>query len=450
MKKLHKHVYQKVKSYKKVSVGKQRQPVPVLTLALLFGVVGTYLLMRSLAATGNDLVVTSVTLTPASPSAGQQVTFSATVKNQGSTAISSGTLVDVAFYVDGTKVSWNQSNSAGLAAGASVTLTANAGTAGSTWTASAGPHVIVAKADDTNTIPDEVDEANNTLSKNITIGNTGVLYLTPTSNNVLINDNTTVNVRLTPGTNVDGVSATLTYDQTKLQFVSIDDTSSAFDIALGSQTGGSGTVTITRGTLSGGVSADSLVAKVTFKALAGSGSSTVTMSGNASKNGVYTNPTYGNSSFSFATPDTTAPNVSISSPSAGSKLYLTQTVTIAATDNVGVTKVELFVDGVLKGTDTSSPYAIALNSSQLANGNHSLVAKAYDAAGNVGTSSTVTVSVTNLAEDINQDGAVDLLDFSLLASKFGQSGSGLGRADINGDGAVDLLDFSRLASKFGS
>jgi hypothetical protein len=38
----------------------------------------------------------------------------------------------------------------------------------------------------------------------------------------------------------------------------------------------------------------------------------------------------------------------------------------------------------------------------------------------------------------------------LLAAKFGQSGTNLGRADINGDAYVNILDFSRLAAKFGT
>jgi hypothetical protein len=53
-------------------------------------------------------------------------------------------------------------------------------------------------------------------------------------------------------------------------------------------------------------------------------------------------------------------------------------------------------------------------------------------------------------EDINQDGIVNILDFSLLASKFGQSGTGIGRTDINQDGIVNILDFSLLAAKFGT
>jgi hypothetical protein len=89
--------------------------------------------------------------------------------------------------------------------------------------------------------------------------------------------------------------------------------------------------------------------------------------------------------------DTTPPTVSASeSGSSG-----TISFSASASDNVGVTKVEFYVDGTLKATDTSSPYSASLDSTTLADGSHSLVAKAYDAAGNVGTSSTVSFSVSN-------------------------------------------------------
>ncbi|AND70020.1 hypothetical protein ATSB10_25660 [Dyella thiooxydans] len=89
--------------------------------------------------------------------------------------------------------------------------------------------------------------------------------------------------------------------------------------------------------------------------------------------------------------DTTPPTVSASeSGSSG-----TVTLSASASDNVGVTRVEFYVDGALKATDTSSPYSTSLDSTTLADGSHSLVAKAYDAAGNVGTSSTVSFSVSN-------------------------------------------------------
>jgi hypothetical protein len=73
----------------------------------------------------------------------------------------------------------------------------------------------------------------------------------------------------------------------------------------------------------------------------------------------------------------------------------TITLSASASDNVGVSKVEFYVDGVLKGTDTASPYTMTLNSTTLANGSHALTAKAYDAAGNSTVSAAVNFSINN-------------------------------------------------------
>jgi len=89
--------------------------------------------------------------------------------------------------------------------------------------------------------------------------------------------------------------------------------------------------------------------------------------------------------------DTTPPTVSASESGSSGTITLSAT----ASDNVGVSKVEFYVDGTLRATDTASPYTASLDSTTLANGSHSLVAKAYDAANNVGTSATVSFSVSN-------------------------------------------------------
>jgi hypothetical protein len=93
--------------------------------------------------------------------------------------------------------------------------------------------------------------------------------------------------------------------------------------------------------------------------------------------------------------DTAAPGVSITTPSHGAVVSGTVNATISATDDVGVTKVEYYLDGALANTATTAPYSWAWNTTASSNASHSLVAKAYDAAGNVGTSSAVTVSVSN-------------------------------------------------------
>jgi beta-lactamase superfamily II metal-dependent hydrolase len=95
--------------------------------------------------------------------------------------------------------------------------------------------------------------------------------------------------------------------------------------------------------------------------------------------------------------DTTAPTTSITAPANGATVSGTTTVTASASDNVGVTKVEFYLDGVLQSTATTSPYSWSWNTTASANGTHSLTSKAYDAAGNAGTSAAVSVTVSNAA-----------------------------------------------------
>ena len=91
-------------------------------------------------------------------------------------------------------------------------------------------------------------------------------------------------------------------------------------------------------------------------------------------------------------PDTTAPTVSIVSPAGGTSLNGNVTVQASASDNVGVVRVELYVDGKLQAADASAPWTFSLNTKKLGSGSHSLQCKAYDAAGNVGSSALVTVT----------------------------------------------------------
>lgn len=117
-----------------------------------------------------DLVVTNVSMTPANPAPGQAVTFNATIANFGKNTKPAGAINGVAFFVDGTKVTWSDTNTQSLAPGQTVTLTANNGTAGvATWPATAGAHTVQAFVDDVNRIA-EGDETNNKLSTTFTPG----------------------------------------------------------------------------------------------------------------------------------------------------------------------------------------------------------------------------------------------------------------------------------------
>jgi hypothetical protein len=86
---------------------------------------------------------------------------------------------------------------------------------------------------------------------------------------------------------------------------------------------------------------------------------------------------------------------SITAPSGAATISGTTTVTATASDNVGVVRVELWVDGAPGQTDTSAPYSFAWNTTTLSDGTHTLQSRAYDGAGQVGMSAEVTVTVNN-------------------------------------------------------
>ncbi len=122
------------------------------------------------APTSPDLIVTNISWTPASPHPGDNVTFRATIKNQGTGATPASTIHGVLFSIDGDAVSWSDDNTNSLAAGASITLTANGGPSNvATWPAgTVGSYTVTASVDDLNRIV-ESDESNNALDASLSI-----------------------------------------------------------------------------------------------------------------------------------------------------------------------------------------------------------------------------------------------------------------------------------------
>ncbi len=92
--------------------------------------------------------------------------------------------------------------------------------------------------------------------------------------------------------------------------------------------------------------------------------------------------------------DTTPPTAAIASPTGGT-VAGTVNVSVNASDNVAVVRVELRVNGTLVATDAAAPWQFAWNSASVANGTVSLTAAAYDAAGNTKVSAPVVVTVAN-------------------------------------------------------
>jgi hypothetical protein len=96
--------------------------------------------------------------------------------------------------------------------------------------------------------------------------------------------------------------------------------------------------------------------------------------------------------------DRTAPTVQITNPTNLANVSATVLIQATASDNVGVTKVEFFIDNVSMNIDNAQPWEYNWNSATVADGNHAITAKAYDAAENSATATIITVKVKNTFE----------------------------------------------------
>lgn len=93
--------------------------------------------------------------------------------------------------------------------------------------------------------------------------------------------------------------------------------------------------------------------------------------------------------------DTLPPTVSIASPSHGAFLTGSVTVRVDAHDSVRVAEVEILIDGVVAVSDTTVPYEFIWNTDSVVDGPAMLLARAYDAAGNVGSSAPLFVTISH-------------------------------------------------------
>lgn len=131
--------------------------------------------------------------------------------------------------------------------------------------------------------------------------------------------------------------------------------------------------------------------------LSSSSSTTVVVSINANANtltdGTYTdtvlfiNNTNGNGtttrtvSLVISPADVSDPTVSIQSPSDGDSVSGTVSIQATASDDRGIDRVEFYIDDILGGTLTASPYDYSWDTTAVSNGIHSIKVTAYDTAG---------------------------------------------------------------------
>mgnify|MGYP000052315398 CR=1 FL=1 len=335
---------------------------------------------------------------------------------------------------------------------------------------------------------------------------TASISLSPASLSVNHGSSFTVEIRENSNTDtVNAVQANLSYDAAKLDFVSIDTTTSAFNLEF-ENTGGSGSVRIGRASTTNRTG-NQLIAKVTFSAKSVVGATTISFAaGTAIVRSTDNTDILGSSTGGTYTVVDPPPTVNITSPANNQVVSGTITVTATASDDLAVTKVEFRVDNVLKSTDTSSPYTYGLDTTTLTNTTHTVQVRAYDANSSVNHSITIsvdnqipslptglsatTISRTqiNLAWSASTDNigvtgydvyrnnvkiatvtGISYNDTGLVAGTsytyFVRAKDGQGnisaasatvtattfkRGDLNGDGLVNIFDASIMSSKWGT
>jgi len=94
--------------------------------------------------------------------------------------------------------------------------------------------------------------------------------------------------------------------------------------------------------------------------------------------------------------DTTPPTIIISSPEDNSTVSKTVTIICESTDNDGVEKVELWVDGVTTDiNDNTEPYTLDWNTTDYDDGDYSITVRSYDNSGNTSDSNPISLTVFN-------------------------------------------------------
>ncbi len=149
--------------------------------------------------------------------------------------------------------------------------------------------------------------------------------------------------------------------------------------------------------VAGTVSYNSSTFTATFTpsaALAAATTYTATVSGATDSSGHVMPSPY---TWTFTTVDTVPPTVAMTAPADGVTVSGSAvTVSASASDNVTVSNVQFLLDGASLGSPiTQAPYTMSWDSTTVANGSHTLTARATDSAGNTATATPVTVTVSN-------------------------------------------------------
>ncbi|HTE57659.1 MAG TPA: cohesin domain-containing protein [Verrucomicrobiae bacterium] len=142
---------------------------------------------------------------------------------------------------------------------------------------------------------------------------TGTIYLAPAITNLTNGAEVSMALRINPGVDVNGVQAEITYDGSKLQLVSASDAGSAFP-EIAEQNVAANPISLTRTTSGNTVNVDSLIITLRFKAVAASGSTTISLTGNAAQGTTVTSPGVQGATVTFSSSSSPAPPSSPTPP----------------------------------------------------------------------------------------------------------------------------------------
>jgi hypothetical protein len=217
--------------------------------------------------------------------------------------------------------------------------------------------------------------------------------LSPASLSVNHGADFSVEIRENSGTEpVNAVQTNLTFDPNKLEVVSIDGSSSPFEISA-QQVISPGLIKIGRGTVTP-VTGDQLVSQVNFRAKFSVGPTVVDFTtGTKVVSSVTNTDIFAGSVGGTYTIVDPPPTVTITNPADNEVVSGTVMVSATANDDLAVTKVDFLVDGSVKKSDTSSPYNYNLDTTTLSNTTHTITAQAFDANNSV--TDSITISVDN-------------------------------------------------------
>jgi hypothetical protein len=123
-----------------------------------------------------------------------------------------------------------------------------------------------------------------------------------------------------------------------------------------------------------------------------------------------------NSAFIIGRPfvDTLAPVVSLTAPADRATVGGVVQINVTASDNVRVVRIEVLIDGASFVNFSQSPAGTNWNTKTVSDGTHVITARAYDAAGNAGNASAVTVVVKNAKGPTGEKGFLEQYGLLLM------------------------------------